>query len=235
MARIDQHLIANSSHAAGAYYLIGVGGDDDPERAISRATFVNDGTVKLCVGVSLTGLRGSRKLPVPPGVSIPIEGPVEHLVVHNPHASTAGSWGLWAETELRNSGQDGGVRPSLDTAADDTRYLTARATFTAGATADKTLRFGERLRLASLKVEALAAFTGGTIELDVLDESGNRLIAAKLDLETLVAKTLTTVTLTTATHLLTIPAGKSVTLRVSSSAGGDAGGPLAVELGVVPA
>jgi hypothetical protein len=232
MARIDQHLIATSSHTAGAYYLIGVGGDDDPERALRCATFVNDGSTKLCVALSLTGARGSRKLPVMPGASIPIEGPVEHLVVHNPHASTAGSWGLWAETELRNSGQDGGVLPALDTAAADTRYLPARATFTAGATADKTIRFGRRETLSSLKVEALAAFSGGTIEFDLLDDAGNRLITAKLDLETLVAKTLTTVTLTATTSLLTIPAGKSVTLRVSSSSGGDTGGPLAVELGL---
>lgn len=235
MARIDQHLVSNTSHAAGAYYLIGVGGDDDPQRTIERATLVNEGSVKLVVGISLTGVRGARRVPVLPSQAIPIEGPVEHLVIYNPHASTAGSWGLWAETSERNSGQDGGERPATDNTGSTTRYLCARATFTAGAVADKVVRLGETHTLASLKVEALAAFTGGTITLDVLDENGLALLSAPLDLETLVAKTLTTVTLTTtATERLKIRGGKSVTLRVSSSAGGDAGGPLAVELGLVP-
>lgn len=227
-----QHLIANASHAAGAYYLVGVAGDDNPERALERATFVNDGTVKLCVATSLTGARGSRRLPVPPGAAVPIEGPVEHLVVHNPHASTAGSWGLWAETILRNSGEDAGERPSRDSAEVGTRYLCARATFTPGAVATKDIRFGRRETITHLKVEALAAFGGGTIEFDLRDEDGTSLLTAALDLETLVAKTLTSVTLTATTSLLTIPAGKSVTLRVSSSAGGDVGGPLSVELGL---
>jgi hypothetical protein len=111
-----------------------------------------------------------------------------------------------------------------------TRYITARGTFTAGEVATKTLTVVHPMTITAIKIENLVQFSDGTITLSVLDKNGNNLLSAAYNLETPSAKTLTTMTLTASTDLLTLRKGDTIGIVVSSSAGGDAGGPLTVEI-----
>ena len=226
----ESYTRAVTSHTAGAYYLIGWGGDDDPKHALEQAVFRNNGTVALRLGYSVTGLRGTRYQTVAAGNAEPIEGPVEGLIVYNPEAATAGSWSLQGRCYLRNAGGKGGMKGRKDDPAAVTRYITARGTFTAGAVATKTLTVVNAMTITGIKIENLAQFSGGTITLSVLDKNGHNLLSAAYDLETPNAKTLTTLTLTASTDLLTLRMNDTIRLVVSSSAGGDAGGPLTVEI-----
>jgi hypothetical protein len=77
--------------------------------------------------------------------------------------------------------------------------------------------------------------SGGTITLDLLDGKSRSLLSAAYDLETLTTATLASATLTSSTDLLTIAPNGTLTVRYSSSAGGDTLGDLAVEIGVTEA
>jgi hypothetical protein len=226
----ESYTRAVTSHTAGAYYLIGWGGDDDPEHALEQAVFRNNGTVAIRIGYSVTGLRGTRYQTIAAGNAEPIEGPVEGLIVYNPEASTAGSWSLQGRCYIRNAGQKGGMKARKDDPSAATRYITARGTFTAGEVATKTLTVVHPMTITAIKIENLVQFSGGTITLSVLDKNGNNLLTAAYNLETPSAKTLTTMTLTASTDLLTLRKGDTIGIVVSSSAGGDAGGPLTVEI-----
>ena len=92
-----------------------------------------------------------------------------------------------------------------------------------------------RYTVTSVKLYSVTVASGGTITLDVLDSKGRSLLSAAYDLETLTTATLATATLTTSTDLLTLAPNATLTLRYSSSAGGDTLGDLAVEIGVTEA
>lgn len=181
---LDTHYFANTSLAAGGFFLVGDKGDDDPGHAVQQALLTNDGTVVLRVGASLTGVKGTRWKSLPVGQTLPFDL-AEGLDIHNPHASTAGAisgFALCARgKELDWSGRKG----RKDNAKIDTRYLTPRLTFTPGAVADTTLLFPRKVTISSLKVETLVTVTGGVITLDVLNEANESLLSAVFDLEAL--------------------------------------------------
>lgn len=225
----ETHYIANASLASGGLYLVGARGDDDPGHVLKDALLTNDGTVVLRYGGSLTGVKGSRWKSLLVGQTVPVEA-AEGLVIHNPAASTAGAFSLSALCDDSNQLEWSGWRGRKDDAGSNTRYLTPRLGFTANSVVNTDVTLRKQMRITGLKLEALVAFTGATITLDVTDSKGHRLISALLDLESLVAKTLTSVTLTTQTNLLTLARGERIRFTVSSSDAGDAGGPLAAEL-----
>jgi len=214
---------------------IGYRGDSDPAYALDGLRVTNSGSVALRVGSSLTGVLGSAYVVLPNATTLQIDGPREGLVVYNPEASTAGTVSMTADCWRRNAGLAGGLKPRKDSPGSTTRYFVARPTKTAGQTKDTELVMQGRYTVTSIKLYSVTVASGGTITLDVLDSKGRSLLSAAYDLETLTTATLATATLTSSTDLLTLAPNATLTLRYSSSAGGDTLGDLAVEIGVTEA
>lgn len=72
--------------------------------------------------------------------------------------------------------------------------------------------------------------SGATITIDLLDSQGRSLLAAPMDCEALTNKTLYTATTLSTTTPLLIEAGRDLTLRYTSSDGGDTLGDILIEL-----
>ena len=229
---------ANTSHVAGYIYAIGPGGDDDPKYALEEVVFSNTGTVALYLGHSLTDILANARYQYvaaagTAGCNVVIGGPIDNLIVYNPHASTTGSWAVQAMCRCRNSGQDAGVLcaeglPALN----PTRYQIIRPTRTAGSTITTTVPVKYRRLMTTIKAYSVSVPTGGTLTIDVLDWQNRSLLTAVLNQESPTTKTLyTAATFTaTATDLLTIAKGCDLTLSSVSSAGGDPLGDILIEL-----
>lgn len=223
---------------AGHLYVIGNGGDDDPKHALEQVVVTNTGSVGIRVGHSLTGiLSGGRYMQVGAGGSLPLEGPLENLIVYNFDASTAASFSVAATCCARNSGQDAGLLSATDLpASNPTRYQVIRPTRTAGETKTTTVPVKYQRTLTSIKAYAVTAPTGATMTVDLLDSMGRTLLTSKLDQEALTNATIYTgASLTTTTSLLTIGRGLDLTLSCVSSSGGDTLNDLLIELAHVVA
>jgi hypothetical protein len=231
----EAYSLAVSSLTAKHIHAIGYRGDSDPAYALEQVRVANTGTTAVRVGTSLTGVLGSAYVTVANSTVMQIEGPREGLVVYNPEASTAGTVSMTADCWRRNAGLAGGLKPRKDSPGSATRYFVARPTKTAGETKDTELVMQGRYTVTSIKLYSVTVASGGTITLDVLDSKGRSLLSAAYDLETLTTATLATATLTSSTDLLTLAPNATLTLRYSSSAGGDTLGDLAVEIGVTEA
>lgn len=229
MANVETYTAPyQSAHTAGAFYVIGSGGDDDPQRALESVVFHNTGTVTLHVGHSLTGILAGRVTPVPSNTAVPLEGPYDNVIIYNPEASTAGAWGLTGECVLRNSGQDGGVLCARSTANSANRYQVIRPGKVAGATTNTTVPVKYKRLLKSIKAYSVTVATGATITIDLLDHLGRSVLAAPMDCKALTNKTLyTATTLSTTTPLLV---DRDLTLVYTSSDGGDTLGDILIEL-----
>jgi hypothetical protein len=231
----EAYSLAVSSLTAKHVHAIGYRGDADPAYALEQVVIANTGTVDLRVGSSLTGVLGTAYVTVPAGVLMPIEGPREGLVVYDANASTAGTFSVTADCWRRNAGLAGGLKPRKDSPASATRYFVVRPTKTAGTAQDTIITLQGRYTITSLKLYSVTVASGGTITLDLLDGKSRSLLSAAYDLETLTTATLASATLTSSTDLLTIAPNGTLTVRYSSSAGGDTLGDLAVEIGVTEA
>jgi len=230
----EAYSLAVSSLTAKHVTAIGYRGDSDPAYALEQIVLANTGTVDLRVGSSLTGVLGTAYVTVPAGVIMPIEGPREGLVVYDSTA-TAGTFSITADCWRRNAGLAGGLKPRKDSPGSATRYFIIRPTKTAGTVQDTTITLQGRYTVTSVKLYSVTVASGGTITLDVLDSKSRSLLSAVYDLETLTTATLASATLTSSTDLLTIAPNGALTVRYSSSAGGDTLGDLVVEIGVTEA
>lgn len=226
---------ANTSLAAGAFYVYGPHGDVDPKHALESVVFSNAGTTPLRLGHSLTGILAGRYIEVDDGTSIPLDGPLDNLIVYNAEAATAGSYSLSARCCKRNSGQDAGVLAATDLpASNPTRYTVVRPSKVAGAITDTAIGVGYQRTWTSIKAYSVTIASGATITVDFLDHMGRSLLAAVMDAEALTNKTLYTATTLSTTVPLTVPA-RAHTIRYSSSAGGDTLNDILIELAHVVA
>lgn len=224
---------ANTSLTAGHFYVIGAGGDDDPKHALEQAVFTNTGTVGLRVGHSLTGiLSGGRYDQVAAGGSLPIEGPVDNLIVYNYDAAVAGAFTVSARTCKRNSGQDAGVLCALDNPGSTTRYQVIRPTRTAGETVLTTVPVKYQRTVTTIKGYSVTVPSGATLTVDLIDHKSRSLLSAVMNQESLTTKTLYTATVVTTTYpdLLVVQRGRDLSLSCVSSAGGDTLGDLLIEI-----
>lgn len=219
---------SQASLAAGGFYVIGTGGDDDPQYALESAVIANGGAEVLHVGHSLTDILAGRVTIVAAGAALPFEGPLENLIVYNPHASTAGSWSLSATCRQRNSGRDGGMLAARSTPSSANRYTVIRPNKVAGAATATAIPVRYRRLLKSIKAYSVSKASGATITLDLLDAQGRSLLASPVDAEALTNKTLyTAATLSTTTPLRV---ARPLSIVYSSSAGDDTLGDILIEL-----
>ena len=229
----EAYSLAVASLTAKHVHAIGYRGDSDPAYALEQVRIANTGTTAVRVGTSLTGVLGTAYVTVANGTVMQIEGPREGIVVYNPEASTAGVVSVTADCWRRNAGLAGGLKPRKDSPGSATRYFVARPAKTAGAVTDTVITLQSKYTLTAVKLYSVTVASGGTITLDVLDSKGRSLLSTVYDLETLTTATLASATLTSSTGLLSLSPNDTITLRYSSSAGGDTLGDLAVELSVV--
>ena len=214
--------------AAGGFYVIGVCGDDDPQHALESIVFTNGGDEDLHLGHSLTDILAGRVTIVATGITIPIEGPCENLIVYNPHASTTGAWSINATCKQRNSGRDGGMLAARSTPASANRYTVIRPNRAAGAVTVTALPVRYSRLVKSVTAYSVAKASGGTITVNLLDSQGRSLLASPMDAEALTNKTLyTAATLSTTTPLRV---ARPLSIVYSSSAGGDALGDILIEI-----
>lgn len=225
------YMKAVTSLTAGHFYVIGAGGDDDPQHALDDIVITNTGTVALRIGHSLTGiLSGGRYVQVAAGGSLPIEGDRDNLLVYNPDASTAGSFTISAECCYRNSGQDGGVLCAQDTPGSATRYQVIRPTRTAGETVLTTVPVKYKRTITTIKGYSVTVPSGATLTVDLLDSQSRSLLAAVMNQEALTTKTLYTATTVTTAYPDLLTVTKACSLSCRSSAGGDTLGDLLIEI-----
>lgn len=230
MSVVQSYSKANLSLAAGAMYVIGPGGDDDPKHALSGTVVVNSGTVNLYVGHSLTGLlSGGHYTVVIAGTALPFEGDLDNLIIYNPEAATAGAFSVSAMCCHRNSGQDGGVLGAQDTPGSTTRYQVIRVSKVAGATTATTVPVKYQRTLTTIKGYSVTVATGATITIDLLNPAGLSLLAAIMDAEAHTTKVLYTAT-TLAQTLGSLTVSRDCSLSFASSAGGDTVGDALIEL-----
>lgn len=228
MAEVDPYTQSNASHTAGAFYVIGPNGDDDPQHALQSIVFTNVGTVTLRVGHSLTDILAGRYTPVLTLTALPIEGPCDNLIVYNPEAATAGAWGVTAMCSQRNSGRDGGVLAARSTPSSATRYTVIRPGKVAGAVTNTTIPRKYKQLLAGIKAYSVVKATGATITIDLKDAQSRSVLAAVMDCEALTNKTIYTSTTLSTTTPLTVD--RDLTLVYTSSDGGDTLGDILIEL-----
>ncbi len=232
MAVVGSYTKANTSLTAKHFYVIGPGGDDDPYYALEGVVFVNKGTTDLRVGHSLTGiLSGARYQTVIAGTSIPLEGPLDNLIVYNPEAATAGVFSVTAVCTKRNSGQDAGVLCAQDSPGSTTRYQVIRPTKVADVVTATAVSVKYRRTYTTIKGYSVTVASGGTITIDLLNSAGLSMLGTIMN-----AEAHTTVTLYTATTLaatngsLTVERGQDLSLSYSSSEAGDTLGDALIEL-----
>ncbi len=231
MANVETYTAPyQSAHTAGAFYVIGPGGDDDPQRALESVVLHNTGTVTLHVGHSLTGILAGRVTPVPANTAVPLEGPFDNIIIYNPEASTAGAWGLTAMCSKRNSGQDGGVLAAGDTPASVIRYVVIRPSKVAGASTPTAIPTKYKRLHRSIKAYSVVKASGATINVDLLDAQGRSVLAAVMDAKALTNKTLYTATTLSTTVPLTNADNRDMSLVYTSSDGGDTLGDILIEL-----
>lgn len=227
------YMKAVTSLTAGHFYVIGSGGDDDPQHALGDLVFTNTGTVALRIGHSLAGiLSGGRYMQVAAGASLPLDGEHDNLLVYNYDASTAGAFTVNARTCKRNSGQDAGVLCAQDNPGSTTRYQVIRPTRTAGETVLTTVPVKYQRTITTIKGYSVTVPSGATLTVDLLDSQSRSLLAAVMDQEALTTKTLYTATVVTTTYpaLLVVQRGRDLSLSCRSSAGGDTLGDLLIEI-----
>ncbi len=221
---------ANTALVAGHFYVYGPSGDVDPKHALQSVVFTNLGTTPLRLGHSLTGILAGRYIEVDDGTSIPLEGPLDNLIVYNAEAATAGVYSLSAMCCKRNSGQDAGVLAAADLpASNPTRYTVVRPSKAAGAVTDTSIKVGYQRTWTTIKAYSVTVASGATITVDFLDAFGNSLLTAVLNAESPTTKTLYTAATFSTTRSLTVPPGTH-TLRYTSSAGDDNLGDILIEL-----
>lgn len=229
MAVVDTYTApAQTSFTAKHFYAVGANGDSDPGIQLEAGVLHNLGTVNLRYGTSLTEILAGVYATIADDTALPVEGPRDNLIMYNPEAATAGSFTFTAVGNKRNSGKDAGGLAARSAPATATRYTVIRPSKVAGAVTDTTVRVTYQRTITAIKLYSVTVPSGGTITLDVLDSSGRTLCTQK-DLETVVTLTLTTLTLSTTTPLL-LKAGEHITVRYSSSAGGDTLGDTLVEI-----
>ncbi len=229
MANVETYTAPyQSAHTAGAFYVIGSGGDDDPQHCPQSVVLTNVGETTLHVGHSLTDILAGRYTPIVGETAIPLEGPFENLIVYNPEAATAGVWGLTGMCCRRNSGRDGGMLAARSTPSSTNRYQVIRPSKVAGATTNTTIPVKYKRLLKSVKAYSVVKASGATINIDLLDHLGRSVLAAPMDCKALTNKTLyTATTLSTTTPLLV---DRDLTLVYTSSDGGDTLGDILIEL-----
>lgn len=220
MANIETYEQSQTSHTAGAFYVIGPHGDDDPKHALQSVVFTNVGETALHVGHSLTDILAGRYTPIAGETAVPLEGPYDNLIVYNPEVSTAGSWALTAMCERRNSGQDGGVLAARSTPGSPNRYTVIRPSKVAGATTLTAIATKYKRLLKSIKGYSVTVASGATITIDLLDARGNSLLASPMNAEALTTKTLYTATTLSTTVPLSVD--RDMSLAYYSSDAGDA-------------
>ena len=232
----ESYAKAVTSLTAAHFYAIGYLGDDDPGHALEEVLLYNGGTTDLRIGSSLTGTQAATNYQVvKAGTVLPLSGPKEGLIVYNPEAATAGVFSISADCWRRNAGKDGGVKARKDTPSSATRYYVARPSKVAGAVTDTSVVIRQRCTISAVKAYSVTVASGGTITLDLLLPSGSSLFSTVLNLEGITTKVLGSATLTASTGLLTIEPGTTLSLRYSSSAGGDTLGDCIVEIAVTEA
>ncbi len=228
MANVGSYNKANTSLTAKHFYVIGPGGDDDPKHALEGVVFVNKGTTDLRIGHSLTGiLSGVQYQTVIAGTSIPLEGPLDNLVIYNPEAATAGVFSVTAVCTRRNSGQDAGVLCAQDSPGSTTRYQVIRPSRTAGSTIATTVPVKYQRTWTTIKGYSVSVPSGGTLTVDLLNSASVSLVASVMNQESLTTVTLYTATTITAALALV---NRDCSLSCLSSAGGDTLGDLLIEL-----
>lgn len=233
MAVAHSYSKANTSLAAGAFYVIGPGGDDDPGYALEDVVFVNTGTVALRLGHSLTDILTNARYQnvaaaAAVGCTTAIAGPIDNLLVYNFDAATAGAFTVIARCVKRNSGKDGGVLCGSGTPGSATRYQVIRVSKTAGADTTTTVPVKYKRTLTTIKGYSVTVATGGTITIDLKDTFSRSLLASVMNAESHTTKTLYTSTTLSTTTPLTVD--RDCSLIFSSSAGGDTVGDALIEL-----
>jgi len=227
MPVLDSYAIARTSLVAGAFYVVGPGGDDDPKRALSQVVFTNTGSVALRLGNSLTDILAGRYAQVAAATSVALEGPLDNLITYNPEAATAGAFTITAMCGARNSGQDAGVLCARGTPGSETRYQVIRPTRTAGSTVATVVPVKYQRTITTIKAYSVVKATGATLTVDLLDSQSRSVLDAVLDQEVLTDKTIyTTRTITAAIALV----NRDMTLSCVSSAGGDTLNDLLIEI-----
>lgn len=217
--RPEPYFNAQSSLASGRLYIIGPDGDEDPQHALEQVVISNTGTTALRVAADVTGVQGTSYTVVPAGTQVPLEGPYNSLVFKT-NTAAASTFSVAAMRFYRNATRDGGVKDSLDSTT-TTRRRPGRLSFTANATTVTSVTLKQRATITAIKLYAGTAPATGTITLAIADSKGRNLLsAATFDLTSLVGGTLTTLTLTTSTDLLTVPAGETLTFTIVSNNGG---------------
>lgn len=233
MAVAHSYTKANTSLAAGAFYVIGPGGDDDPGYALEDVTLINTGTVGLRLGHSLTDiLTNVRYLQVAAaaavGCSITLAGPLDNLIVYNYDNSTAGAFTLIAKCVKRNSGKDGGVLCASGTPGSATRYQVIRVSKVANTTTATTVPVKYKRTYTHIKGYSVTVASGATITIDFKDAGSRSLLAAVMNAESHVTKTIYTSTALSTTIPLTVD--RDCTLSFLSSDAGDTLGDALIEL-----
>lgn len=229
--RSESYTKAVTTLAAGAFYVIGYGGDDDPKRALTQVVIVNTGTVAIRVGHSLTGiLADGRYQQIAAGGSLPIEGPIDNLLVYNFDATTAASFTVQAQGCERNSGQDGGVLCATDQPGATTRYQVIRLAKVANVTTPTTVPVKYQRTYTTIKgYSVTVAAAAGAITIDLLNPRGLSMLTAIMSAKAHTTKTLyTATTLASANGSLTVT--RDCTLSFLSSAPGDTLGDALIEL-----
>lgn len=240
MGAFDQQrcLVADAELVAGHFFAVGPNGDTNPGAVLDEVVITNPGEVDLRVGHSLTGILAGRYTTLLAGAARPIAGACDNLIVYNPEASDPGAWDLDGVVVGRNSGGvyeaaklGAGVahRGPTDLPLTTTRYRVVRLTGTAGEIVELDAYFSQQVDVVGVKLYGVTIGSGANIRFDAL-KSTDSILLAFFDLETLVTKTLTAMTLTATTARLTLPVGTPLTLRYSSSSGGDSLGDLLVEI-----
>ena len=233
MAVAHSYSKAVTSLAAGAFYVIGPGGDDDPGYALEDVVFVNTGTVALRFGHSLTDIiTNARYQNVAAAASVgcttAVAGPIDNLIVYNFDAATAAAFTVIARCVRRNSGKDGGVLCASGTPGSATRYQVIRVSKVAGANTTTTVPVKYKRTLTTIKGYSVTVANGGTITIDLKDTLSRSLLASVMNAEDHTTKTLYTTTTLSTTVPLTVD--RDCSLIFSSSAGGDTVGDALVEL-----
>lgn len=233
MAVAHSYTKANTSLAAGAFYVIGPGGDDDPGYALEDVVFVNTGTVGLRLGHSLTDILTNARYQQlaaagTVGCTTAIAGPIDNLIVYNYDASTAGAFTVLAKCVKRNSGKDLGILCASGTPGSTTRYQVIRVSKAAGADTTTTVPVKYKRTLTHIKGYSVTVATGATITIDLKDTFSRSLLASVMNAEDHTTKTIYTTTTLSTTIPLTVD--RDCSLIFSSSAGGDTVGDALIEL-----
>jgi hypothetical protein len=235
MAEARQFNHANTSLAAGAFYVYGAGGDVDPVYVLEDVVVTVVGTTPVRVGHSLTDILAGRYTQVEeggqPGSSQTFAGPLDNLIIYNPEAATAASYTVTATGRQRNSGQDAGVLCQQGYSGATTRYQVIRCSKVAGATTETTVPVKYRRTLTAIKGYSVTVASGATLSVDLLDSRDRSLLAAVMNPESHTTKTIyTSTSLTASTDLRTIARGDDMVISFASSAGGDTVGDALIEI-----